>query len=137
MAAERPTQHLDRTSLQRRRTLEGYFAASAPPRWMERVAQVDTGIAAVERELSCARAVARAAHPADDEAFARAWRQRVAAWRFDPGLNELIGQHNDWYPIERRLPVNPRTGELVPVHGRSHRRPVLDAAWALQRFPAG
>jgi hypothetical protein len=59
----------------------------------------------------------------------------VRTWRFDRELNELIEQHNAWYPIERDLPVNPRTGEYVPVGGRSYRRPMLDVAWALRLFP--
>jgi len=56
-------------------------------------------------------------------------------WSFDQH-NTLVGQHNEWYPIERQLPVNPRTGEYVAVQGRSHRRRQLDAAWILERFPA-
>ena len=56
------------------------------------------------------------------------------AWSFDD-LNELIEQHNDWYPIERQLPMDPRTRDYVRFAGRSYRRPVLDTAWVLQHFP--
>ena len=49
--------------------------------------------------------------------------------------NELIERHNEWYPIERRLPVNPRTGEYVLIAGRSYRREPLTPAWALGLFP--
>ena len=48
----------------------------------------------------------------------------------------LIAQHNDWYPVERDLPLNPRTGDYVRVGGRSYRRPVLGAEWVLEHFPA-
>jgi len=48
----------------------------------------------------------------------------------------LIAQHNDWYPVERDLPLNPRTGDYVCVGGRSYRRPVLGAEWVLEHFPA-
>ncbi len=127
---------LRREDLQRRRTLEGYFAASAPPRWMERLSQIAAGIGRAERHLGEAHARVRAESGDDREAFARRWRATVAAWRFDEELNELIRQHNEWFPIERRLPVDPRTGDYQLVNGRSYRRPVLDAAWALERFPA-
>ena len=48
----------------------------------------------------------------------------------------LIEQHNDWYPIERQLPMDPRTGDYVRFAGRSYRRPVLGAHWILEHFPA-
>ncbi len=131
-----PGPELRRSDLQRKRTLEGYFAASAPPRWMERLSQIANGTKRAERHLAEAHARVRAESAGDPEAFARRWRATVAAWRFDEELNELIRQHNEWFPIERRLPVDPRTGEYQLVNGRSYRRPVLDAAWALERFPA-
>lgn len=54
-------------------------------------------------------------------------------------VDRLVGrdldEHNRWYPVERDLPMNPRTGEYVPVAGRSYRRPVLGPAWVLEQFP--
>jgi hypothetical protein len=127
---------IDRRSLQAERTLEGYLRSSSPPGWMERVAQVDRGIERERAELERAY-TALGQRCADDPAqFARRWRELVERWPFDAELNELIDQHNEWYPIERRLPMNPRTGDYVLIMGRSYRRPVLDAAWALQEFPA-
>jgi hypothetical protein len=68
------------------------------------------------------------------ELFERRWRETAERWRFDE-LNELIRQHNEYYPIERNLPVDPRTGDYVTVVGRSYRREPVDAAWILERFP--
>ena len=48
----------------------------------------------------------------------------------------LIEQHNDWYPIERQLPMDPRTGDYVRFAGRSYRRPILGPHWILEHFPA-
>jgi hypothetical protein len=62
-------------------------------------------------------------------------RALAESLRFDD-LNDLIRQHNDWYPIERDLPMNPRTGDYVLIHGRSYRRPELGPAWVLEQFPA-
>ena len=48
------------------------------------------------------------------------WAEEVAVAEGVPfiDLNELIAQHNDWYPVERDLPLNPRTGDYVRVGGR-------------------
>ena len=74
--------------------------------------------------------------PANDPArFAARWREIAHETRFDE-LNELIRQHNTWYPVERDLPMNPRTGEYVLQHGRDFRRDELTAAWVLEQFPA-
>ncbi len=67
-------------------------------------------------------------------AFAERWAAVARGWPFDE-LNVLIEQHNEWYPIERDLPLNPRTGDYVRVGGRSYRRPVLGPEWVLEHFP--
>ena len=56
------------------------------------------------------------------------------SWRFDD-LNELIAEHNEYYPIERNLPIDPRTGDYVTIVGRSYRREPLGRDWILERFP--
>ena len=50
-------------------------------------------------------------------------------------VNELIRQHNEWYPVETRLPMDPRTGDYIRRSGRSFRRPELGPEWVLERFP--
>jgi hypothetical protein len=104
---------------------------------MERVADVDAGIARERRRLGKAYRALREECDGDAALFARCWSDVARTWEFDEELNELIAQHNAWYPIERDLPVNPRTGEYVRVGGRSYRRPVLGTAWVLEQFPAG
>jgi len=126
---------VSRRSLQAQRSLEGYFRSSSPPRWMERLAAVDAGIARERARLAAAYDELRRACAGDPARFARRWRETVAAWTFDEDLNDLIRQHNEWYPIERRLPIDLRRRDYVLVNGRSFRRPVLDAAWALGELP--
>ena len=117
-----------------RRTLEAYFKAGSIPRWMERVSEVDQGIARAHRRYAAAyRALKDECR--DPEEFARRWRAVAEAARFDE-LNELIRQHNDWYPIERDLPMDMRTRDYVKVNGRSYRRPELGPDWVLEQFPA-
>ena len=64
-----------------------------------------------------------------------AWRRTAEAWNFEE-VNDLIDRHNRWYPLEARLPMDPRSRDFVKVGGRPYRREPLDAAWILERFPA-
>ena len=127
-----PLSHRARTT---QRSVEAYLKTGVRPRWMERVVEIDQGIAAERRRLERAYRAVRLECGADPACFARRWLERVRGWRFDEELNRLIEQHNEWYPVERRLPMNPRTGDYVPVGGRNYRRPVLGPEWALEQFP--
>lgn len=51
-------------------------------------------------------------------------------------MNDLIEKHNAYYPVEARLPMDPRTGDFVLVGGAPYRLRPLDESWALSRFPA-
>ena len=118
-----------------KRTLENYLRAGSIPRWMERVAEIDRRTAEETQRLAAAhRELARECGQ-DRERFAERWRAIAEAVRYGD-LNDLIRQHNDWYPIERDLPMNPRTGDYVPIAGRSYRREELGPDWILERFPA-
>lgn len=73
-----------------------------------------------------------------EEAYAERradWAAVADRWNFDD-VNELIDNHNRWYPIEARLPMDPRSRDFVKVGGRPYRREPLDAAWVLACFPA-
>ena len=118
-------------ALRYERSLEAHMRANAPPRWMERLSGIERGIRKVERELGAAYEDLRAAQGEDGETFARRWREIAASWDFEE-LNEDIRTHNEWYPVERDLPLDPRTGE----YRWPYRREELDAAWVLSRFPA-
>jgi hypothetical protein len=63
------------------------------------------------------------------------WRRIAERWNFTE-VNALIDRHNTWYPVEARLPMNPRTKDYVEVGGRPYRREPLDARWILEQFPA-
>ncbi len=127
-------QPLSRSSIERERTLEGYLLGQEPPAWMRRLRQIERMTRDHEVALETMREALCERHGTDDAAFAAAWRDAVDRWDFRE-VNDLIAMHNEWYPVERRLPVNPRTGEYVTVGGgRSYRRDPLTAAWALERF---
>jgi hypothetical protein len=73
-----------------------------------------------------------------DEAYAERgadWREVAERWDFGD-VNELIERHNSWYPIEARLPMDPRSRDFVRVGGKPYRHAPLDAAWVLERYPS-
>jgi hypothetical protein len=126
---------LSRGARQRQRTLESAVLCSFMPRYMERLREIEDELALLRFRLKAERDRVARECALDEARFARRWRDTVHGWRFD-ALNELIAQHNEWYPIEADLPVDPRTGDYVTVGGRDFRRPIIDAAWVLERFPA-
>jgi hypothetical protein len=119
---------------QAQRSVEDYLRAGVRPRWMERLAEIDGGIARERRRLERAYRDLREQCAREGDSFAQRWRALADTWRFDH-LNDLIEQHNEWYPVERDLPMDPRTRDYVPIHGRSYRRPRLGAEWVLEQFP--
>ena len=127
---------LSRRARHVQRSVEAYLKAGGRPHWMERVMEIDRRIAAERRRHEAAYRELRAACGGDADAFALRWGEHARTYRFDRDLNELIGQHNEWYPIERDLPMDLRTRDYVLVNGRSYRRPVLDSNWLLTEFPA-
>ena len=126
---------LSRRTRQTQRSVESYLKAGVRPRWMERLGEIDSGIAAARRRAARDHGALRDALGHDRAAFAARWRERAHAYRFDE-LNALIAEHNEWYPVERDLPMDPRTRDYVPVRGRSYRRPVLGPEWVLAHFPS-
>ena len=132
MATKRP-RRTTRRKLQYATAVENYLTAGGPPRWMERLAEIDRGVAREKRRLAEEYAAMRGWAGAE---FAARWRAFAERQRFDD-LNDLVDLHNEWYPVERNLPMDIRTRDYVLIHGRSYRRPRLDAAWVLEQFPAG
>jgi hypothetical protein len=128
----RPLSSLARST---QRTVEAYLKAGVRPRWMERIAEIDHSIAFQKRNYARRYRALREQCGADREQFAERWRAIAADARFDE-LNELIGQHNEWYPIERDLPMDVRTRDYVLINGRSYRREPLGPEWILEQFPA-
>jgi hypothetical protein len=118
-----------------RATVEAYLAAQIMPRWMERLREIHDELASHRIRLERTHRELREECGADAQAFASRWRERARRWSFDY-VNELIAQHNDYYPIEANLPVNPRTGDYVTITGRSYRREPVGADWILEQFPA-
>ncbi|HZO34278.1 MAG TPA: hypothetical protein VFB17_04290 [Gaiellaceae bacterium] len=105
---------------------DNYLASMGGPLpYMRRLRQIEDEI---ERHIARLSAAYTETEPAR-------WRERAERWNFSE-VNDLIERHNRWYPIEARLPMNPRTRDFVTVGGRDYRRRPLDAEWILGLFPA-
>ena len=107
-------------------------ALGGPLAWMRRLRAIETEVHQHEQQLADALAELRAEYAGDE--LAREWRRVTEQWDFSE-VNELIEEHNRYFPAESRLPMNPRTGDFVEVNGRPYTRTPLDAEWALTRFP--
>jgi hypothetical protein len=118
-----------------RRSIEDYLKAGVRPRWMERLIEIERGTRREREALREAYAALSEEYGDDRAAFARRWRAIAHAWRFDE-LNELIRTHNEWYPVERDLPMDIHTRDYVLINGRSYRRRELGPDWVLELFPA-
>jgi hypothetical protein len=126
---------LSRRARQTRRSVEAYLKAGVLPRYMERLREIERETEDQKQRLERAYRAMQQEHAGDPAAFARLWRARARSWRFDK-LNDLIEEHNEWYPIESGLPMDPRTKDYQRIRGRSYRREPFTADWILSHFPA-
>jgi hypothetical protein len=109
-------------------------ALGGPLPYMQRLREIERLTEQHERELAD-EWLALTDEVRDPAEFARAWHTVAEQRRFDE-VNDLIDRHNRFYPIESRLPMDPRTGDFVRIGGRHYERRPLDADWVLERFPA-
>jgi hypothetical protein len=119
-----------------RSSAESYLAsAGGPLPYMLRLREIESATGRHEASLREERRALAQQCAGDREQFTTRWRALADAWAFDD-LTDLIERHNRWYPVESRLPMDPRTGEYVLVNGRDYRIEPLAANWILERFPA-
>ena len=118
-----------------RPAVDRYVASlGGPAGYMRRLRQIELETEAHGQRLAEAWRELAGLCGSDPNAFERRWRLTAERWSFT-AVNELIDRHNRWYPAEARLPMDPRSGDFVPVAGKPYRRRPLDAAWVLDRFP--
>ena len=77
----------------------------SPLPYMQRLREIEHLTAEHERELAD-EWLALAGEASDPAEFARAWRTVAERRRFDE-VNDLIGRHNRFFPIEARLSMDP------------------------------
>lgn len=115
-------------------TVEAYLRGNCLPRYMQRLREIEGEFQVQRRRLEDAYRALEEACGDDSGLFSRRWRAQAHSWRFER-LNELIREHNAWYPVEADLPMDPRTCDYVPVRGASYRRIELGPGWVLQHLP--
>jgi hypothetical protein len=119
-----------------RPSAEAYLVATRGPLpYMLRLREIEQRTAAAEEALR--EAWERLAHECEGspDQFHDVWTAAAEAWSFDE-LNDLVDRHNRWYPVESRLPMDPRRGDHALVNGRDYRLGPFDADWVLERFSA-
>jgi hypothetical protein len=117
------------------RSLESYIRSRIMPRFMERLREIEDELAVHRVRLARAYERVERSSGGDRALFEERWRATAQRWNFDR-VNELIRQHNEYYPIERNLPVDPRTGDYHTVNGRPYWRESVGPDYVLERFPA-
>jgi hypothetical protein len=105
------------------------------PRWLERLQEIEGLVRETEARLGSRWRELATELAGQPERFADRWRALVGGWDFS-AVNELVEQHNGYYPVERKLPFDLRRRDYVDMWGISWRRRPLDAAWALGAYPA-
>jgi hypothetical protein len=107
--------------------VSSYLASLGGPRpYMARLREIATLTAEHEQVLAQEYEV----HGGDPSA----WRALAESWDFSE-VNDLIDRHNQWYPAEARLRMDPTTGDHALVNGEHYSKRPLDAKWVLERFP--
>jgi hypothetical protein len=109
-------------------------ALGGPTLWMRRLRSIEVVEELHEQQLAEAWQEL-AGEVSDADEFARLWRETIRTWSF-ARVNDLIERHNRNFPVEARLPMDPRTRDFVKINGRPYQRDLLDEEWALERFPA-
>lgn len=117
-----------------RPSAEAYLVATRGPLpYMLRLREIEQRTAAAQESLRGAwESLARDCQ-GDPERFRRAWTAAAEGWSLDE-LNDLVDRHNRWYPVESRLPMDPRRGDFALVNGRDYRLEPFDVDWILERF---
>jgi len=114
--------------------VERYIRGAVMPRFMQRLRDIDAELRLHATRLERRYKQMQEECAGDPALFERRWRELAAHWNFD-NVNTLIEQHNEYYPIERNLPVSARTGEYLTVSGRPYTRQPAGPEWILGRFP--
>jgi hypothetical protein len=105
-----------------------------PLPYMQRLREIHELTAIHERQLAETWTALADECRGDAPEFERRWQATAERWSFYE-VNDLIEKHNRNFPIESRLPMDPRTGDFVLVAGKPYRRRLLDTDWVLERFP--
>ena len=96
------------------------LATRGPLPYMLRLREIEQRMEALESSLGAAWLTLADECGDDDARFRLLWEATARSQAFHE-VNDLIGRHNRWYPVESRLPMDPRRGDYALVNGRDYR----------------
>jgi hypothetical protein len=106
-----------------------------PPPWAVRLRRIEDGRERLQATVEAAWAEYARRWRGRPEEFAQHWRAYLALVDLSP-LNALIQKHNDWYPVEARLPIVYPTGEYAIPFGVKYPQKLVEIEEILEQFPA-
>src|SRR5436190_9918644 len=104
MAQTRPNRKISRRTLNSPSSVEAYLQAGVMPRFIERARQIEDEMRRHRRRLARVYEWMRDKYEDQPGRFAERWKALAEHWNFDL-VNQVIAAHNEWYPVERRLPL--------------------------------
>lgn len=105
------------------------------PAWSLRLKRIEDGRAALIAEVEAAWGALAARRQGQAARFAAAWRAYLAKLDLAP-LNALIEKHNNYYPIEARLPIVLPYGDYRVPPGIEWPQQLVLAPDLLAEYPA-
>ena len=104
-----------------------------PPAWAVRLKKIHDARVALTARLDAEWGASARRCRTNDE-FACCWRSYVDDLDLGP-LNSLIEKHNEYYPIEARLPIIWPTGEYRVPTGVDYPQQMVTAEQVLDQYP--
>ena len=92
--------------------VEAYIRGGVTPRYMQRLMDIEAAVVEHRRRLGFLYEDLHGACANDPQAFEERWRALARRWSFDR-VNELIAQHNEYYP-DRAQPADRPAHRRVP-----------------------
>lgn len=105
-----------------------------PPRYATRARRIENITQKLMEDLSIEYASMIGGFGDNPEMFAQQWRELIGSLELDE-LNDLIGKHNAYYPVEANLQIDPGSG--APLIGSVPWEPkeCISIESLLKRFP--
>lgn len=105
------------------------------PNRIERLIRIERETERIVRRLRALHDELADGFTGSEQSFDRAWRARVERVSFLE-VNELVDEHNEWFPVEARLRWDIAAADYRAPFGLPWRKQHLDVDWALDRVPA-
>ena len=110
------------------------LAVGGAPAWSRRLKRIHDMTNSMSEDLDAAWHKWAQSVRGNASRFAAEWQRQAASTDFSR-LNELIENHNRYFPIEANLAMDPKTLDYVKFGDEDYRRRPLTVAWVLEQFP--